>query len=75
MFTLSIVDINKMANNETILYKKTFNDTIKYGQTVVFFSNVTLPLASRWKRYIRLELLSDMTICEIEATSYGTRLD
>jgi hypothetical protein len=64
-----------MANNETILYKKTFNDIIKYGQTVVFFSNVTLPLASRWKRYIRLELLSDMTICEIEATSYGTRLD
>lgn len=75
MFTLSIVDVNKMANNETILYKKTFNDIIKYGQTVVFFSNLTLPLASRWKRYIRLELLSDMTICEIEVSSFGTRLD
>jgi hypothetical protein len=73
VFTLSIVDIDVLRKNETTHWEKTFNDIIEYGKTVVFLSNVTTPLMSRWKRSIQLLPLSDMRICEIEVSSFYSR--
>ncbi len=74
-FTLEVLDkphsSKKKQSVTKILFQTKFNNIIKYGQSVVFFSNVTAPLAAGFKRIIRVTPHIPMKICEIEAASNG----
>ncbi|XP_059352756.1 uncharacterized protein LOC130688441 isoform X2 [Daphnia carinata] len=70
-FSVSIVDIIQ-RNNVTVRYTKRYDGIIKYGQTVVFFTNMITPLMNKARRFVHFTPHAGMRICEIEVHSYNS---